>query len=118
MTTNASSRSKRVLVSLPEHVHRLVAERAEKEGKQPGQVMREAIAKHVGASASRRTIGGAAEEAILAGATNQEALEAVLAEFPGASTGLDSIRWYRTQLRKKHGPDRVPTDSEASASRK
>lgn len=47
----------------------------------------------------KRTIGDAAVEAIKAGKTNQEALEAVKAEFPEAKTTLSSINWYRNKLR-------------------
>lgn len=45
------------------------------------------------------TIGDVAVEAIRAGKTNQEALEAVKAKFPDAKTTLSSINWYRNKLR-------------------
>jgi hypothetical protein len=49
----------------------------------------------------KRNIGAVAREAIMAGKTNQEALDLVKKEFPGANTTLNSINWYRNDLRKK-----------------
>jgi hypothetical protein len=46
------------------------------------------------------TIGSVATDAILAGATNQEALDAVQLAFPEGKTSLSSINWYRNKLRK------------------
>jgi len=48
-----------------------------------------------------RGVGEIANEAILAGKTDQEALAAVLSALPGASTNLGNIAWYRSQLRRK-----------------
>lgn len=64
-------------------------------------------------------IGETAEQAIIRGLTNREALELVKAKFPHAATSIDSIAWYRSQLRKKPLPDgnMVPTDREARARR-
>lgn len=47
------------------------------------------------------TIGSVACEAILAGKSNQEALDAVLAKFPEAKTKMSSINWYRNDLKRK-----------------
>lgn len=58
-------------------------------------------------AAPKRGVGTVACEAIRGGATNQQALEAVQAEFPAAKTTLASINWYRNDLRTK-GED-VPT---------
>jgi len=41
-----------------------------------------------------------ATEAILNGASNEEALAAVRKEFPDANTTKASINWYRNKLRK------------------
>ena len=49
----------------------------------------------------KRGIGTVAREAILAGKSDKEALEIVLAEFPDASTSKSSIAWYRNDLRQK-----------------
>ena len=47
----------------------------------------------------KRGVGAIAIEAIKAGKTNEEALEAVKAELPDAKTSLSSINWYRNKLR-------------------
>ena len=47
----------------------------------------------------KRGVGTVAIEAIRAGKTNEEALEAVKAEFPDNKTSLASINWYRNKLR-------------------
>ncbi|UFK26701.1 hypothetical protein [Roseobacter phage RDJL6] len=57
--------------------------------------------------APKRGVGTVATEAIRAGKTNEQALEAVQAEFPDAKTSLASINWYRNKLRSD-GED-VPT---------
>lgn len=49
--------------------------------------------------APKRGIGTVAMEAILNGATNEEALAAVRKEFPDGSTTKASINWYRNKLR-------------------
>jgi len=49
--------------------------------------------------APKRGVGTVAMEAIAAGKTNEEALEAVKAEFPEAKTSLASINWYRNKMR-------------------
>lgn len=49
--------------------------------------------------APKRGVGTVAMEAIQAGKTNEEALEAVKGEFPEAKTSLASINWYRNKLR-------------------
>jgi hypothetical protein len=49
----------------------------------------------------KRNIGAVARGAIMAGKTNQEALDLVKKEFPNANTTLNSINWYRNDLRKK-----------------
>ena len=67
--------------------------------------------------ADRRGIGTVAKEAILAGKTNEQALEAVKAEFPDSRAKLSSMNWYRQDLRKKghdvqSGRDARKADSE------
>ena len=47
-----------------------------------------------------KNIGQVAMDAILAGASDDEALAAVLEAFPDAATKLNSIKWYRSKLRK------------------
>lgn len=45
------------------------------------------------------TVQSVAEEAIRGGKTNEEALAAVVKKFPDAKTGINSINWYRHNLR-------------------
>lgn len=52
--------------------------------------------------APRRGVGTVAKEAIAAGKTNEEALAAVQAEFPESKTSLQTISWYRNDMRKKN----------------
>jgi hypothetical protein len=59
------------------------------------------------------TIGSVAREAILAGQSNKETLATVKAQFPDSKTTLNSINWYRNDLRKK-GHD-VPSPQKAKA---
>lgn len=63
----------------------------------------------------RRTIGDVACEAILAGKTNQEALDAVKGEFPEGNTSLSSINWYRNKLRKDGKPVKSARELKAEA---
>lgn len=51
--------------------------------------------------ARARGIGTVAREAIQAGHANEHALAAVHAEFPEARTSLQTISWYRNDLRMK-----------------
>lgn len=62
------------------------------------------------AKTEKRGVGSVAIEAIRAGKTNEEALEAVKAEFPDAKTSLASINWYRNKLRSDG--EKVPTARE------
>ena len=60
--------------------------------------------------APKRGVGAVAIEAILAGKTNEEALEAVRKKFPEAKTSLASINWYRNKARSDG--EKVPTARE------
>jgi hypothetical protein len=59
-------------------------------------------------------VGVTAEKAIRAGATDEQALQKVLAKHPGASATVGSMSWYRAKLRKQDGA--VQTNSEAKRS--
>lgn len=61
-------------------------------------------------------VGSVAIEAIRAGKTNEEALEAVKEAFPEAKTSLASINWYRNKLRSDG--EEVPTARELRKQRK
>lgn len=58
----------------------------------------------------KHNVGTVAMAAIRDGKTNEEALEAVRAEFPDAKTSLASINWYRNKMR--HDGVDVPTARE------
>lgn len=47
----------------------------------------------------KRGVGTVAKEAIRAGKTNEQALEAVKKAFPDKNTTMASINWYRNKLR-------------------
>ncbi len=51
------------------------------------------------AKAKKPGVGDAAIKAIKSGMNNEDALAAVLKEFPEAKTSLASINWYRNKLR-------------------
>ncbi|KKL59893.1 hypothetical protein LCGC14_2210770 [marine sediment metagenome] len=46
-------------------------------------------------------IGDVAQDALVAGASDEVALATVLEEFPDAKTKVASIKWYRSQLRRQ-----------------
>ena len=50
-------------------------------------------------SKSKKGVGDIAIAALRAGKTNEQALAAVKAAFPKASTKMSSIAWYRNKLR-------------------
>lgn len=61
----------------------------------------------------KRGVGTVIREALLAGKTNEAALDAVKAEFPESSTTKSTVSWYRNELRKDGNPSKVPTAAEA-----
>ncbi len=62
-----------------------------------------------------KNIGDVARDALAAGASDEEALAAVLREFPDARTKIASIKWYRSQLRRqaKRGEREVGGEGES-----
>lgn len=70
----------------------------------------------------KRGVGDVAIEAIKAGKTNEEALDAVRSEFPNANTRITSINWYRGKLRSEgaKGDDgkKIPTARELTKRKK
>ena len=105
---------RRISVSLREDQYLGLEEVAEDMGVNLSDAAREAINAFLLRQHWGGTIGETAEEAIKRGLTNREALDLVLLKFPHAATSLDSIAWYRSQLRKT-GSENVPTDREARA---
>jgi len=49
---------------------------------------------------AKRTVGAVVLEAMLDGATNEEALDIVKEAFPDAKTSPSSISWYRNKFRQ------------------
>jgi len=64
----------------------------------------------------KRGVGTIIREALLARKTNEEALAAVEAEMPEASTTTSTVSWYRNQMRKEKLD--VPTARELKKERK
>jgi hypothetical protein len=59
----------------------------------------------------KRGVGTVIREQLLAGKTNEAALDAVKAEFPESSTTKPTVSWYRNEMRSKG--EKVPTAAEA-----
>lgn len=76
-------------------------EKEDKDAKKAADKKAKEDAKAAAKAAKGPTIGSVAREAILAGATNEAALEAVKKAFPDSNTGMASINWYRNQLRSE-----------------
>lgn len=69
-------------------------------GGKPTEAAGEKVAETKEPKAPKRGVGTVAMEAILNGASNEEALAVVRKEFPDANTTKASINWYRNKLRK------------------
>lgn len=102
---------KRLTVTLPEEYVVGLEDVAEDMNTTVSEAVREAVATFLIEHYWKDTIGEAARQAITAGATNDEALDAVKAKFPQAATSMASISWYRSKLRKDD--TNIPTDREA-----
>lgn len=48
----------------------------------------------------KRGVGAVIREALLAGKDNEACLAAAKAEFPDSNTGLSTVSWYRSDMRK------------------
>jgi Arc/MetJ-type ribon-helix-helix transcriptional regulator len=107
---------RRLTITIPEEYVAGLEDMAEDMGASVSEAVREAVATYLMENYWKETIGGAARTALLAGASNDDALLAVLKKFPKASTSLASIAWYRTKLRKELG-EKVPTDRQARATK-
>ncbi len=101
----------RITVSLYDDQYLGVAEVAEDLNVSLSDAVREIVTRYLATGLWKNTIGSEAESAILAGKTNQEALEQVLKKFPDARTTLASVAWYRAKLRREG--KNVPTDRKA-----
>lgn len=64
---------------------------------------------------AKRGVGTLIREQLIAGASNEAALEAVKKEFPESSTTKATVSWYRNELRRKG--EKVPTAAEAKVAK-
>ena len=101
-------------LGLPEHLSVALEKKAEEEGREPWDIVLDAIARYVGGPGAR-TVGAATCDALRQGLTNREAMDYVSREM-GAETTPDSVRWWRSKLRRD-GED-IPKDAEIKTRRK
>ena len=106
---------RRLTVTIPEECVAGLEDMAEDMGASVSEAVREAVATYLMEHYWKETIGGVARDAILKGASNEEALAAVRKKFPRAATSLASVAWYRAKLRRDG--EKVPTDREARSKR-
>ena len=108
--------ARRLTVTLTEDLIAGLEDYAEENGCSLSDAVREIVRDHF-RQTCWETIGAIAEEAILAGDTNDEVLEKVREQRPEAATTLASISWYRSRLRSEHGRDKILTDAGVRRSR-
>ena len=108
---DARKKVKRLTVTLPEEFVAGLEDVADDMNTTVSEAVREAVATFLMEHYWKDTIGEVAKAAILGGATNEGALQAVKERFPQAATSMGSIAWYRSKLRKDH-PDLL-TDRQA-----
>ena len=63
------------------------------------------------AEEKKEGVGSVVRQALKEGKTNEQALEIVKKRFPDANTTLQSVSWYRNDMRGKG--EKVPTAKEA-----
>ena len=107
MSINGQMR--RVTAMVPEELMAGMDEVVEITGLSPSDVLRDAITAYL-FNGTWGGIGRIARQAILDGKTNDEALAEVLKIKPSAATSLKSISWYRSDLWRQLGEEKVPTD--------
>ncbi len=102
----------RITVSLYDDQYLGVAEVAEDMNVSLSDAVREIVTRYLAEGRWKKTIGSVAERALLAGKTNQEALDGVKEKIgKDVSTSLASVAWYRAKLRREG--KNVPTDRQA-----
>lgn len=101
---------RRMNVTIPEELVAGLEDVASLQGSTVSDVVREVVTEFL-FGGHWRGIGDVATQAIVNGATNEEALDAVFKEHPGAATTLRSISWYRSKL-KKERPNDILSDAE------
>ncbi len=110
MSKEDSGHMRRVTVTLPQELVNALHDMAEDARVSVSEAVREAL-NHYLFTERWPSIGEVARDELEAGKTNQEVLAIVQAQFPGASTSLGSVSWYRSKLRRTDAT--VPTDREA-----
>lgn len=110
MSQEASSQMRRITITLPQELVDALQDMAEDSRVSVSEAVREALNSYLFAE-QWQSIGELAGSEIQAGKTNQEVLEVVKRKFPGASTSLGSISWYRSKLRRTD--QSIPTDRQA-----
>jgi len=101
---------RRVTVTLPQELVDALHDIAEDSRVSVSEAVREAL-NHYLFTERWQSIGEVARKELQAGKTNAEVLEIVRKKFPGSSTSLASISWYRSKLRRTD--PMVPTDRQA-----
>lgn len=115
MSGEDSSKMQRVTVTLPQELVDALHDIAEDTRVSISEAFREALNFYL-LTERWKTVGDTARREIEAGKTNDEVLEIVRKKFPGASTSLGSISWYRSKLRRED--PKVPTDRQARETRR
>ena len=114
MAEDTEKKVRRLTVTLPEEYVAGLEDVADDMNASVSEAVREAVATYLMKHYWQDTIGKTAREAILSGATNEDALKVVKKRFPHAATSMASIAWYRSSLRRE-SPDEVLTDRQARA---
>ena len=105
---------RRVTVTLPPELVDALHDMAEDARGSVSAAVREAL-NHYLFTDRWPSIGKVVKKELEAGKTNLEVLEIVRKQFPGASTSLGSVIWYRSKLRRTNPS--VPTDRQAREKR-
>ena len=114
MSQEDSDNMRRVTVTLPQGLVDALHDMAEDGRVSVSEAVREAL-NHYLFTERWPSIGEVAKRELKAGKSNLEVLEIVKKQFPGASTSLGSISWYRSKLRRTDPS--VPTDRQAREKR-
>ena len=114
MSEEDKARMQRVTVTLPQELVDALHDMAEDARVSVSEAVREAL-NHYLFDERWKSVGEMARRELEAGKTNQEVLDIVRKQFPGASTSLGSVSWYRSKLRRTNPT--VPTDRQAREQR-
>ncbi len=114
MTRGDSDHMRRVTVTLPQELVDALHDMAEDTRVSVSEAVREAL-NHYLFTERWKSVGETARRELEAGKTNQEVLDLIKDKFPGASTSLASVSWYRSKLRRTDPS--VPTDRQARETR-